>query len=114
MPPTCCRGQSRQNSFSAQAQLSTHCQAALLAPSRRDLTPGRMTGESRMTKTPPHARGSEPEVWRVGVLFSRSGLMAITESEHFFGTALAIEEVNRAGGVVDREIGVVAEEPGCD
>jgi len=71
-----------------------------------------MTGESRMTKTPPHARASEPEVWRVGVLFSRSGLMAITESEHFFGTALAIEEINRAGGVLDREIEVVAYDPG--
>lgn len=65
-----------------------------------------------MTKTPPHARASEPEVWRVGVLFSRSGLMAITESEHFFGTALAIEEINRAGGVLDREIEVVAYDPG--
>ena len=37
--------------------------------------------------------------WRVGVLFSRTGVTAATESEHFFGTVLAIEEVNAAGGV---------------
>ena len=43
-----------------------------------------------MTKTVSHAKQADREVWRVGVLFSRSGLMAITESEHFFGTALAI------------------------
>ncbi|MBW8837209.1 MAG: transporter substrate-binding protein, partial [Burkholderia sp.] len=40
--------------------------------------------------------------WRVGVLFSRTGVTAATESEHFFGTVLAIEEVNAAGGVDGR------------
>jgi branched-chain amino acid transport system substrate-binding protein len=45
------------------------------------------------------------------VLFSRSGLMAVTESEHFFGTALAIEEINRSGGILGREIEVVAYDP---
>jgi branched-chain amino acid transport system substrate-binding protein len=63
-----------------------------------------------MTKTVPHAK--HREVWRVGVLFSRSGLMAVTESEHFFGTALAIEEINRAGGILGREIEVIAYDPG--
>jgi ABC-type branched-subunit amino acid transport system substrate-binding protein len=42
--------------------------------------------------------------WRVGVLFSRSGVTAISESEHFYGTVLAIEEINRAGGVLGRQI----------
>lgn len=65
-----------------------------------------------MTKTVSHARQADREVWRVGVLFSRSGLMAITESEHFFGTALAIEEINKAGGVLGREIEVIAYDPG--
>ncbi|MFN5456934.1 transporter substrate-binding domain-containing protein, partial [Bradyrhizobium sp.] len=49
---------------------------------------------------------------RVGVLFSRSGLMEVTESEHFFGTALAIQEINKAGGVLGREIEVIAYDPG--
>ena len=60
----------------------------------------------------PRAKQPHRDVWRVGVLFSRSGLMAVTESEHFFGTALAIEEINRAGGVLGREIEVIAYDPG--
>ncbi len=58
------------------------------------------------------ATGSE--TWRVGVLFSRSGLMAITETEHFLGTALAIQEINEGGGILGREIEVVAYDPGSD
>lgn len=48
------------------------------------------------------------EPWRVGVLFSRSGVMEVMESELFRGTALAVEEINRAGGVLGRKI-----EPVC-
>lgn len=44
------------------------------------------------------------EPWRIGVLFSRTGLMAVTQTEHFLGTALAIQHVNRRGGVLGREI----------
>lgn len=55
-----------------------------------------------------------PETWRVGVLFSRSGLMAVTETEHFLGTALAIKEINEAGGVLGREIEVVAYDPASE
>jgi branched-chain amino acid transport system substrate-binding protein len=65
-----------------------------------------------VTKTGPRTNQADRDVWRVGVLFSRSGLMAITESEHFFGTALAIEEFNKAGGILGREIEVVAYDPG--
>jgi ABC-type branched-subunit amino acid transport system substrate-binding protein len=57
---------------------------------------------------------SRSDAWRVGVLFSRSGLTAVTETEHFFGTALAIEQINRAGGVLGREIEVVAYDPESD
>ena len=57
------------------------------------------------------AKQSDRDVWRVGVLFSRTGMMAVSESEHFFGTALAIEEINRAGGILGREIEVVAYDP---
>ncbi|MBS3805254.1 MAG: transporter substrate-binding domain-containing protein [Oleiphilaceae bacterium] len=42
--------------------------------------------------------------WPVGVLYSRAGPTSVTESEHFFGTALAIEEINADGGVLGRPI----------
>lgn len=54
------------------------------------------------------------EPWRVGVLFSRGGLVAVTETEHFLGTALAIQEINKAGGILGREIEVVAYDPGSN
>lgn len=52
--------------------------------------------------------------WRIGVLFSRSGATGVTESEHFFGTALAIEEINAKGGVLDRKLAPVAYDPKGD
>ncbi|CAN7475093.1 transporter substrate-binding domain-containing protein [Acidovorax sp. Leaf78] len=52
--------------------------------------------------------------WRVGVLFSRSGPTGVTESEHFFGTALAIEEINQLGGVLDRPLIPVVYDPNGD
>jgi branched-chain amino acid transport system substrate-binding protein len=65
-----------------------------------------------MTKAGRPAKQPDQDVWRVGVLFSRTGLTAVSESEHFFGTALAIQEINNAGGVLGREIEVVAYDPG--
>jgi urea transport system substrate-binding protein len=52
--------------------------------------------------------------WRVGVLFSRSGVTEITETEHFCGTVLAIEEINSIGGVLGKPIVPVAYDPGGD
>ena len=52
--------------------------------------------------------------WRIGILFSRSGATGVTESEHFFGTALAIEEINAAGGVLDRPLVPTAYDPKGD
>jgi hypothetical protein len=40
--------------------------------------------------------------WRVGVLFSRSGATAVSETEHFLGTALVIEELNNASACNSR------------
>jgi ABC-type branched-subunit amino acid transport system substrate-binding protein len=45
---------------------------------------------------------SEP--WRVGVLFSRTGYMALIEETQLRGTLVAIEEINAAGGVNGREL----------
>ncbi|NVZ99097.1 transporter substrate-binding domain-containing protein [Pseudomonas gingeri] len=49
--------------------------------------------------------------WPVGVLYSRSGATAVTESEHFFGTALAIEEINALGGVLNLPLIPTAYDP---
>ena len=61
----------------------------------------------------PLAVSAEP-TWRVGVLFSRSGVMAVSETEHFLGTVLAIEQINAAGGVLGRQIEPVALDPKSD
>jgi ABC-type branched-subunit amino acid transport system substrate-binding protein len=52
------------------------------------------------------------EPWRVGVLFSRSGFMAVIEETQLRGTLLAIEEINAAGGVNGREIVPITYDPG--
>jgi branched-chain amino acid transport system substrate-binding protein len=58
--------------------------------------------------------GRDEATWRVGVLFSRSGVSGITETEHFLGTALAIEEINTAGGVLGRPIAPICYDPAGD
>jgi branched-chain amino acid transport system substrate-binding protein len=57
--------------------------------------------------------GSEP-TWLIGVLFSRSGVSAVSETEHFLGTVLAIEQINAAGGVLGRPLEPVALDPKSD
>ena len=57
--------------------------------------------------------GKSP-TWRVGVLFSRSGVTAVSETEHFLGTVLAIEQINAAGGVLGRPLEPVALDPKSD
>ena len=52
--------------------------------------------------------------WRIGILYSRSGATSVTESEHFFGTTLAIEEINALGGVLDRPLAPTAYDPKGD
>ncbi len=60
------------------------------------------------------AKSTTAEPWRVGILFSRSGFTSVSESEHFFGTVLAIEEINAAGGVLGRLIEPVVLDPKSD
>jgi len=57
-------------------------------------------------------RSSEP--WRVGVLFSSSGHMAVIEETQLRGTLLAIDEINAAGGVNGREIEPVIADPASE
>ena len=44
------------------------------------------------------------ESWRVGVLFSQTGVTAVIEETQLRGTVMAIEEINAAGGVNGREL----------
>ncbi|MGH1427391.1 MAG: transporter substrate-binding domain-containing protein [Arenicella sp.] len=48
----------------------------------------------------------------VGVLFSQSGSMAVTEKAHLEGTLLAIREINENGGVLGKIIAPIIENPG--
>lgn len=55
---------------------------------------------------------SEP--WRVGVLFSQSGVMAVIEETQLRATLLAIDEINGAGGINGRELVPVIYDPQSD
>src|SRR6056297_2930956 len=48
---------------------------------------------------------------RVGVLFSQSGPMKVTEEALLKGTLLAIEEINEGGGVAGRQIDPIILDP---
>ncbi len=58
--------------------------------------------------------GKTTEPWRVGVLFSRTGFMAVIEETQLRGTLLAIEEINAAGGVNGRELIPVLYDPASE
>ncbi|MBS7538835.1 transporter substrate-binding domain-containing protein [Ancylobacter lacus] len=60
---------------------------------------------------PSASRARTGDAWRIGVLFSRKGYMQVPESEHFRGTALAVEEINLAGGVLGQPIEPVCYDP---
>jgi branched-chain amino acid transport system substrate-binding protein len=51
--------------------------------------------------------------WRIGVLFSRSGVTAAAEIAEANATLLATEEINAAGGVLGRAIQPVFYDPQC-
>jgi branched-chain amino acid transport system substrate-binding protein len=55
---------------------------------------------------------SEP--WRVGVLFSQTGFLAMIEETQLRGTLLAIEEINARGGIHGRELLPTVYDPGSD
>ncbi len=52
--------------------------------------------------------------WRVGVLFSQTGVTAVIEDTQLRGTLLAIEEVNATGGINGRELVPVIYDPASD
>jgi hypothetical protein len=73
-----------------------------------------ITSEHRYMTAIHSAAAPGNETWRVGILYSRSGVTAVTESEHFFGTVLAIEEINARGGVRGRLLDPVVFDPHGD
>jgi len=62
----------------------------------------------------PESRGRTSEPWRVGVLFSKTGFMAVIEETQLRGTLLAIEEINAAGGINGRELVPIAYDPSSE
>jgi ABC-type branched-subunit amino acid transport system substrate-binding protein len=62
----------------------------------------------------PVSSASTGEPWRVGVLFSRTGFMAIIEETQVRGTLIAIEEINEAGGINGREVVPVIYDPSSE
>lgn len=59
-------------------------------------------------------QGASSGSWRVGVLFSQSGVMAVIEETQLRATLLAIDEINQSGGVNDRELVPVIYDPESD
>lgn len=56
----------------------------------------------------------ENEKIKVGVLFSQTGTMAVTENAHLQGILLACEEINGAGGIDGRALEPIIMDPGGD
>jgi branched-chain amino acid transport system substrate-binding protein len=54
---------------------------------------------------------SGSECWRIGVLFSQTGVTAAIERSQLNATLLAIDEINKAGGVLGRPILPVVYDP---
>lgn len=52
------------------------------------------------------------EPWRIGTLFSTSGVTSIIEKSQLNGALLAIDEINKAGGVMGRSIEPISYNPG--
>jgi len=52
--------------------------------------------------------------WRVGVLFSQTGVTSAVEQSQLNATLLAIDEINAAGGVLGRTIEPVITDPASD
>jgi branched-chain amino acid transport system substrate-binding protein len=54
------------------------------------------------------------DAWNVGLLFSHSGVADLPETGHALGVKLAVAEINRSGGVLGREIGIISYDPAGD
>ncbi len=57
---------------------------------------------------------STDEPWRIGVLFSQTGVTAVIEESQLRGSILAIEEINASGGINGRELVPHVYDPASD
>ncbi|RUP10717.1 transporter substrate-binding domain-containing protein [Hyphomicrobium sp.] len=51
--------------------------------------------------------------WKIGILFSRTGVTAGAETSELNAALLAIEEINSSGGVLGRNLRAIDYDPGC-
>ncbi len=56
----------------------------------------------------------QTQVWRVGVLFSQTGVTSAVEQSQLNATLLAIDEVNESGGVLGQPVQPVIYDPASD
>lgn len=61
---------------------------------------------------PNGSRSAQP--WKIGLLFSETGVTSIIEKSQLKGAQLAIDEINQAGGVEGRPLEAVTEDPGSE
>lgn len=54
----------------------------------------------------------DADTWRIGTIFSSSGVTSIIEKSQLNGALLAIDEINARGGVLGRRIEAIAYDPG--
>ena len=59
-------------------------------------------------------RESDGSPWHVGVLWSQTGVTAVIEESQLKGTLLAIDEINRQGGINGRELVPIIYDPASD
>lgn len=55
--------------------------------------------------------GGDTGTWKMGVLFSQTGVTAAIETTQLNATLLAVDEINQAGGVLGRPIEAIAYDP---
>ena len=80
-------------------------------------TPTATTTTAATTDASPTATGTPAAsggTIKVGILHSLSGTMAISEKSLVDSTQLAIEEINKAGGVLGQQIEAIVEDGASD
>ncbi len=70
--------------------------------------------KSSKKNTADFAKKNEPEIIKVGILHSFTGAMAISEKNVVDAELLAIEEINKLGGVLEKRIAPIVEDGGSD
>ncbi len=67
-----------------------------------------------MTELITDADNASDDAYYVGILFSQSGTMAVTEQAHLKGALVAIDEINAGPGVAGKRLAPIIENPDSD